>query len=131
MFSKTSRRPLRAALLSVSLLIAAAGCASDASDDTASGPEPTEANAATTTTVPCEGAPIKLMQIASLEGGVSWPQAADGTKAAVATVNATCELGRPLELIVCDDRFDPNVALERSEEHTSELQSLMRISYAV
>src|SRR3546814_6348979 len=94
MFSKTSRRPLRAALLSVSLLIAAAGCASDASDDTASGPEPTEANAATTTTVPCEGAPIKLMQIASLEGGVSWPQA-------------------------------------RSEEHTSELQSLMRISYAV
>src|SRR3546814_5489666 len=28
-------------------------------------------------------------------------------------------------------RFDPVVAIARSEEHTSELQSLMRISYAV
>src|SRR3546814_1885929 len=27
--------------------------------------------------------------------------------------------------------FSPNVTAERSEEHTSELQSLMRISYAV
>src|SRR3546814_1382827 len=30
-----------------------------------------------------------------------------------------------------DALYQQNVALERSEEHTSELQSLMRISYAV
>src|SRR3546814_8141775 len=30
-----------------------------------------------------------------------------------------------------DDRLDHGKAVERSEEHTSELQSLMRISYAV
>src|SRR3546814_7697137 len=30
-----------------------------------------------------------------------------------------------------EDHFDRSVELERSEEHTSELQSLMRISYAV
>src|SRR3546814_1181605 len=29
------------------------------------------------------------------------------------------------------DRLDADIALSRSEEHTSELQSLMRISYAV
>src|SRR3546814_7578015 len=44
------------------------------------------------------------------------------------------------DIIICSEDatfFDPHVtygmtsALERSEEHTSELQSLMRISYAV
>src|SRR3546814_1509529 len=45
--------------------------------------------------------------------------------------------GAPLMLTVTDEVRDalasgqPVVALERSEEHTSELQSLMRISYAV
>src|SRR3546814_4212983 len=41
----------------------------------------------------------------------------------------TVELGRSA---AGSTRYDPTViAFERSEEHTSELQSLMRISYAV
>src|SRR3546814_7080730 len=35
-------------------------------------------------------------------------------------------------VIACSDsRVDPTMIFDRSEEHTSELQSLMRISYAV
>src|SRR3546814_2285103 len=37
----------------------------------------------------------------------------------------------PAELLEYDRRRLKGVVLERSEEHTSELQSLMRISYAV
>src|SRR3546814_5238281 len=36
-----------------------------------------------------------------------------------------------LEAVLAPDFFDPIPPAERSEEHTSELQSLMRISYAV
>src|SRR3546814_3190866 len=40
--------------------------------------------------------------------------------------------GGPVELLVCDyRRGELRGYLRRSEEHTSELQSLMRISYAV
>src|SRR3546814_6488345 len=38
---------------------------------------------------------------------------------------------RELLLLAGFDAFERLVAFERSEEHTSELQSLMRISYAV
>src|SRR3546814_6899344 len=43
------------------------------------------------------------------------------------------ETARLLQLFGCETRiFDPSdLPLPRSEEHTSELQSLMRISYAV
>src|SRR3546814_10271316 len=39
-------------------------------------------------------------------------------------------LGRPVVLVMVR-QIDPGIAFPRSEEHTSELQSLMRISYAV
>src|SRR3546814_9830475 len=38
---------------------------------------------------------------------------------------------KPAELFLDGDAVQPEVAHLRSEEHTSELQSLMRISYAV
>src|SRR3546814_4825973 len=37
-------------------------------------------------------------------------------------------IGQPINTIKCDNR---SAVIVRSEEHTSELQSLMRISYAV
>src|SRR3546814_2638185 len=56
----------------------------------------------------------------------------DGLKRAPATVfneKVLCGLGRGLH---ASGRLSPEgVALARSEEHTSELQSLMRTSYAV
>src|SRR3546814_7260551 len=40
-------------------------------------------------------------------------------------------LQRALDMRACADRGQVTIAAGRSEEHTSELQSLMRISYAV
>src|SRR3546814_1811339 len=37
----------------------------------------------------------------------------------------------PLKAMLVDSWYDPYLGVVRSEEHTSELQSLMRISYAV
>src|SRR3546814_6999340 len=39
--------------------------------------------------------------------------------------------GRRVGLPICGGNIDPRILSSRSEEHTSELQSLMRISYAV
>src|SRR3546814_4728100 len=39
--------------------------------------------------------------------------------------------GRPLDVFIAGDDAQAKARVERSEEHTSELQSLMRISYAV
>src|SRR3546814_7146483 len=59
----------------------------------------------------------------------------DPTQAAEAQVAFDCwmqeqeENFQPDDIAACRDRFE--AAMARSEEHTSELQSLMRISYAV
>src|SRR3546814_3691047 len=74
-----------------------------------------------------------------------WPSAKGGSQAiadsmakALAEAGGTIETGRPVRTL--DDippskavLFDlsPRQVLDRSEEHTSELQSLMRISYSV
>src|SRR3546814_7783441 len=47
-----------------------------------------------------------------------------------ATVAREYEIALPVELST-DERRELALGLARSEEHTSELQSLMRISYAV
>src|SRR3546814_7062536 len=44
---------------------------------------------------------------------------------------ARCGTARPSRTGICRRRWRQIPVLERSEEHTSELQSLMRISYAV
>src|SRR3546814_7865250 len=50
---------------------------------------------------------------------------------AVVQTRCTSELNPPTISCVRADRRVIDVPVERSEEHTSELQSLMRISYAV
>src|SRR3546814_10555758 len=88
---------------------------------------------------------IKIGGIAPLSppGGVQTGESLrDGMKIAVAEINAAGGLlGKKVELIVEDTSGVPEKGVtaferlaskeERSEEHTSELQSLMRISYAV
>src|SRR3546814_3975241 len=46
-------------------------------------------------------------------------------------VHVLAEQGRAEHRTTVEIPFDAKVVLPRSEEHTSELQSLMRISYAV
>src|SRR3546814_5804623 len=57
--------------------------------------------------------------IVSRDGGQSWAKLSDGA-------------GGPDDFHQMDiSKADPQVIYGRSEEHTSELQSIMRISYAV
>jgi ABC-type branched-subunit amino acid transport system substrate-binding protein len=97
-------------------------------DTAAPGTTPTADTAAETTIaadttvapVACTGDPIKIMMIVSLTGAVSFPHASDGFTAAEHAVNASCQLGRPLKVIQCDDKYDPNVALECARQAVDE-----------
>src|SRR4051812_9746186 len=97
-------RSVGALALAAALL---AGCGSSKDAANAGG-------AATTTTVPCTGSPLRLTTITGLTGPGAFPSVAPplqgAYKADQQSVNATCELGRPLEIVVCDDKSDPNQA---------------------
>ncbi len=73
-------------------------------------------NGATGTTAPskpCPGTPLKFTSIIALSSplGTGGERSRTGIDAAVAGVNRTCALGRPLEVTVCDDKADPNANL--------------------
>src|SRR3546814_4011644 len=60
--------------------------------------------------------------------------ASAGSRSSSSDRNGACARARPTASTIAGDAFMPHSALIwpiRSEEHTSELQSLMRISYAV
>lgn len=60
----------------------------------------------------CSGAPLKIMAIGNLSvaNETPVPQIVAGAKAAAARVTTTCEIGRPVQVLACDDQFDPNDA---------------------
>src|SRR3546814_8874672 len=69
--------------------------------------------------------PLKVRSLRQTQGGsVSMPRAMVSQRAS--TVLGACFLRKALSLAKAI-----SIGLKRSEEHTSELQSLMRISYAV
>jgi ABC-type branched-subunit amino acid transport system substrate-binding protein len=68
----------------------------------------------------CAGTPIVIGQIASATGAFSFPDAPVAAKVAVAAVNKTCEDGRPLKLITCDDQSDPNAGVTCAHELVSD-----------
>jgi hypothetical protein len=105
-------------LVVVSMIsVLAVGCAS--SGGTSKG----AAAGSTTTTVPCPGDPIKMTSILSLSGplvvGSATQGIQDGTKVAVKAVNGTCQLGRPLEIDLCDDKSSPNGATKCGRDAAS------------
>jgi ABC-type branched-subunit amino acid transport system substrate-binding protein len=62
----------------------------------------------------CTGAPLKFTSIGTLSGPLSFPslttEAQNSNTAALKAVNAECALGRPIEVVTCDDKSDPNEA---------------------
>src|SRR3546814_5017476 len=62
-------------------------------------------------------------------GAAAQPARAHGDLGTVCPLVTRADLDRPAD--PCRDRSDPARITRRSEEHTSELQSLMRISYSV
>src|SRR4051794_22945039 len=107
-------------LVLVTLASLLAACGSSGDDR---GSSSKAAGGSTTTTVPCSGKPLKLMSILSLSGPLSVESSAagteDGTKVAVDAVNGTCQLGRPLQIDICDDKSSPNGATKCGREAAS------------
>ncbi len=68
----------------------------------------------------CTGAPLKFTSIGTLSGPLSFPslttEAQNGTAAALKAVNNECALGRPIDIVVCDDKSDPNEATRCGRE---------------
>ena len=62
----------------------------------------------------CTGDPIKVDTFFSQTGplAIFGSEVPDGAAAAVKAVNATCSLGRPLQVTVCDDQSTPNGSLQ-------------------
>jgi hypothetical protein len=104
------KRPLVTACVATLLVLLAVSCSDTKSSNGAAGSAST-----TSTAAKCPGQPIKLTTFASLTGGpagsVSLAQARVGADAALAKINSTCALGRPLEVTTCDDTFDVNGSL--------------------
>src|SRR3546814_9717269 len=72
--------------------------------------------------------------LGSLDGftvGITADRRADEQAALFERRGASVVLGRSIRTLPIGDDDDLRTVTERSEEHTSELQSLMRISYAV
>jgi ABC-type branched-subunit amino acid transport system substrate-binding protein len=68
----------------------------------------------------CSGSPIVIGQIASATGQLAYPDVPVAAKVAVAAVNKTCEDGRPLKLVTCDDQGDTNTAITCGHEMVSD-----------
>jgi ABC-type branched-subunit amino acid transport system substrate-binding protein len=94
------------ALVALICLVTAVACDRAGKDPDAAG--------APVTTVPCPGEPLRFTTIGSLSGALTVSSVAkdtsDGYQAALHAVNGSCQLGRPLEIEVCDDKSDPNEA---------------------
>ena len=76
-------------------------------------PRPTQPVAASSDTVDCPGTPLRFTTIAALSGAIaaSGDRFRVGTDAAVTAVNRECALGRPIEVVFCDDAGDVNTNL--------------------
>ena len=108
---RQARRVTAPAIFAVFLMTTAACGGGD--NDTASG-NGAGSTKATQPTKDCPGEPIRLTTITSQSGVL----ALEGTSVVVATdvavraVNADCSLGRPLDVVMCDDKSDPNGSTE-------------------
>jgi ABC-type branched-subunit amino acid transport system substrate-binding protein len=120
----STRTRTRSRLRVVSLLFAAAvlfalaatACGDDDDDDGGAGGGETQAAKT------CSGEPIKIGAITTLSSDVftNFPEYAAGVKAGAAALTKSCELGRPVEVIVCDDQFKPNTASQCAREQVAE-----------
>ena len=115
MFRSLSRGRLAAfALACVVPAVVVAGCGSSSggSSGTATSSQAATSGQAATTSTSCNGSPAKLSVITNLSNTGAGAQVATdvvgGFKAAAAAINATCELGQPIEIVACDDQASPN-----------------------
>lgn len=108
------RRSWRSVVLvtcATTMVIGACGDEGESTDGSGA-PTRSDAGRATATTLPCPGEPIRVTTIASLSGPLAFTSTArdyeEATEVALAAVNGSCSAGRPLEVVICDDKSDPN-----------------------
>jgi ABC-type branched-subunit amino acid transport system substrate-binding protein len=71
------------------------------------------ADAGASKSAACSGTPIKIEAIANISnaaGSQQSPEFPQAIKAAALALTKSCQLGGPVQVIVCDDKFNPNDA---------------------
>ncbi|MCU1481268.1 MAG: hypothetical protein JWQ19_2054 [Subtercola sp.] len=80
-----------------------------------------QSGAAPQATANCPGDPIKLMSITTVDSPAQQtPEIWQGAQAAGLAVTNDCELGRPVQILTCDDKLDPNAGEACAREAVSE-----------
>ena len=110
----SARHPFRTTAVAVFIAVVfiAAGCSDKSNTASGGGTAASNPN--------CNGTPLKFTSIGTLSGPLSFPslttEAQNGTTAALKAVNNECALGRPIDVVVCDDKSDPNEATRCGRE---------------
>lgn len=110
---RSPRQSLRVAAPAILAIFLMTTAACGGGNDTKSGGTAADTKA-TQPAKECPGKPIRLAAITSLSGvlALEGNTVQVATDAAVRAVNSDCSLGRPLEVVVCDDKSDPNGSTE-------------------
>src|ERR1700742_4443770 len=102
------RRIATIAVLTAGLLVAAGCSSSGGSKANHSSGAPAATGAGGGASTSCTGTPVPFMSFSTLSGGTAeHPEIPDSVQAAAAEINQTCELGRPVKVTVCDDKYNP------------------------
>lgn len=109
------RRTTLAKMMLVLAVVPALALAACSSSSTSAGSTSTStgstAAASAAASASCSGTPLKLMTIEPLTSPIQHePEIPDAAQAAAEAITKSCELGRPLQVISCDDQYDPNAA---------------------
>lgn len=89
--------------------IVGSGCSSSKKTASGGGGGSTSGGAQTNSSAACSGDPVNIMTISTLSGGTAeHPEIVDSVKAAAQQINDVCQLGRPVKVTTCDDKYNPN-----------------------
>jgi ABC-type branched-subunit amino acid transport system substrate-binding protein len=121
---------VRRLALVLAVLLAAAACgdgkigsgAAVAGGAGGDGPRLTEEAESSLDAAECPGEPLRFTTITALTGPVArgGQRYRTGTDAAVSAVNRECSLGRPIEVVFCDDAADVNTNLACGRQAASD-----------
>jgi branched-chain amino acid transport system substrate-binding protein len=113
-------RPARwsaAAAVAAALVLSVTACSSSGSGSGGGSATKSDAQTSSTATAACEGKRVTIFQLVDLTGGSGQsPDVGDGLRSAIAAGNASCAGGRPVKLVVCDTKLNPNSSLQCAHE---------------
>ena len=125
MIGKWRSAPWAFGAIACALALALAGCSSSSKSSSSGNGSGTAAGGSTSsaTSVKCAGDPIKFGIIATITGDTivrGTPDIPKGAQAAAAALTSSCELGRPVTIVTCDTKDNPNQAAACGRQMVSE-----------